>query len=70
VLERLLQRGRPDDKPDAINERFLEYEKDIKPLLQLFATKDVPIIEVNGEQSPSAVQAEIRQGLTDAGVVI
>lgn len=70
VLERLLQRGRPDDKPDAINERFLEYEKDIKPLLQLFATKDVPIIEVNGEQSPSAVQAEIRLGLTDAGVVI
>ena len=42
VLERLLQRGRPDDKPDAINERFLEYEQDIKPLLELFAQLHEP----------------------------
>lgn len=70
VLKRLLQRGRPDDKPDAINERFLEYEHDIKPLLELFARRGVPIVEVNGEQQPEAVQKDVRAGLAKAGVVL
>lgn len=68
VLDRLLQRGRPDDKPDAINERFLEYEQDIKPLLDLFAKNGVPIVEVNGEQNQHIVQAAIRTGLEKAGI--
>jgi adenylate kinase len=70
VLGRLLQRGRPDDKPDAINERFLEYEQDIKPLLQLFAASGVPIVEVNGEQDKDIVQAAIRDGLERAGIAL
>jgi adenylate kinase len=70
VLGRLLQRGRPDDKPDAINERFLEYEQDIKPLLQLFAASGVPIVEVNGEQDKDIVQAAIRDGLEHAGIAL
>lgn len=70
VLERLLQRGRPDDKPDAINERFLEYEHDIKPLLELFARRGVPIVEVNGEQSPDDVQKDVRVGLAKVGIVL
>lgn len=70
VLGRLLQRGRPDDKPDAINERFLEYEQDIKPLLELFAGNGVPVVEVNGEQDQEIVQAAIRDGLTTAGIAL
>jgi adenylate kinase len=70
VLGRLLQRGRLDDKPDAINERFLEYEQDIKPLLELFASSGVPIIEVNGEQDTAVVQSEIRNGLEKAGITL
>lgn len=68
VLERLLHRGRPDDKPAAINERFLEYEKDIKPLLEVFANKGIPIIEVNGEQPAEVVYADIKKGLVKAGI--
>lgn len=70
VLERLLRRGRPDDKPEAINERFLEYEHDIKPLLELFATHGVPIVEVNGEQHPDEVQNDVRAGLEKAHITL
>ncbi len=70
VLERLLQRGRPDDKPEAINERFLEYENDIKPLLELFANRGVPIVEVNGEQQPKDVQSDVRSGLEEAHITL
>lgn len=69
VLERLLQRGRTDDKPDAINERFSEYEQVIKPLLDLFRAKSVPVIEVNGEQTPQAVQHDIRTALQTEGII-
>jgi adenylate kinase len=68
VLDRLLQRGRPDDRPDAINERFLEYEQDIKPLLELFAKSGIPIVEVDGEQQQQIVQSAIRTGLEKAGI--
>lgn len=70
VWDRLLHRGRQDDEPDAITERFKEYENDIKPLLALFSENGVPIIEVNGEQSPEAVQADICDGLTKIGIVL
>lgn len=68
VLNRLLQRGRSDDKPEAINERFIEYEQDIKPLLALLANYGVPILQVNGEQAPEMVQAEIRSALVAEGI--
>lgn len=69
VRKRLLQRGRTDDKPDAITERFYEYEQVIKPLLDLFRQKAIPVIEVNGEQTPAEVQRDIRNSLQDNGVI-
>lgn len=70
VLNRLLSRGRQDDRPEAINERFIEYENDIKPLLELFASKNIPIIEVDGEMAPELVHAAIMNKLNKVGINI
>ena len=65
VLNRLLQRGRPDDKPEAINKRFLEYELDIKPLLAALKEDGVPVIDVNGELPPAYVHKDIVNALAE-----
>lgn len=56
---RLLNRGRSDDHESAINERFNEYENRILPILEYFRSKNVPILEVNGEAEPKVVNQEI-----------
>lgn len=59
VEERLLARGRQDDTKEAIRERFNEYEKSIKPLLEEFKHAGVTVFDINGEQDPKAVHDEI-----------
>ena len=63
VLERLLERGRKDDVDDAINARFEEYEKQVRPLLKNLKGQDIPALEINGEQSPEEVFKDITAGL-------
>lgn len=63
VLQRLLGRGRQDDTEEAIRERFEEYEAQVKPILQHFKEAGVPVYDINGEQNPAAVQADIRKAL-------
>lgn len=63
VEKRLLQRGRPDDTPEAIRERFTEYETTVVPILQRFAQAGVTVHEVNGEQAVADVQRDIRAAL-------
>jgi adenylate kinase len=69
VKERLLNRGRQDDIPEAISERFEEYELQIKPILSFLEAQGVPIVSVNAEQSPQHVHEDIINGLKSAGVV-
>jgi adenylate kinase len=59
VEDRLLQRGRPDDHKEAIRERFQEYEESIKPILAHFKTANIPVFEINAEQTPAAVHGQI-----------
>ncbi len=59
VEQRLLARGRQDDTKQAIKERFLEYEKSIKPILEEFKQFGVRVYDVNGEQSPRQVHDAI-----------
>jgi adenylate kinase len=63
VLERLLSRGRLDDTQEAISERFQEYEQAIKPILDQFKSAGIPVLDINGEQSVEAVQADITRAL-------
>lgn len=59
VQSRLLERGRPDDHQEAIKERFKEYEETIKPILEHFKAANVPIYEIDAEQSVEAVQRDV-----------
>jgi adenylate kinase len=59
VKERLLSRGRQDDTEESIAERFKEYEEAAKPILGHFMAAHVPVCDINAEQSPEGVHAEI-----------
>lgn len=55
VINRLLERGRKDDNQQAINERFEEYEKAIKPILSLYREKGFPVVDIDSENSPDQI---------------
>ncbi len=59
VEQRLLQRGRTDDHKEAIDERFYEYEQTIKPILAIFASEGVDIVDVDAERSKEEVHQDI-----------
>ena len=67
--ERLLERARPDDKDDAIRERFDEFDLTITAIIKLFSDNGVPVIEVNAHQNPNAVFRDLLKGLKDSGVI-
>ena len=59
VKARLKARGRHDDRDEVIEERFREYEKLTRPLLEWYKTHGVPVCEVNAERPPHEVHEEI-----------
>ncbi len=63
--ERLLARGRADDKTlDNINKRLAWFETDVVPTLDYFRTNpDYRFIEVNGEQTINQVYQELKTAL-------
>jgi len=63
VLKRLLGRGRQDDTEEAIRERFEEYEAQVKPILEHFKAAKVPVYDIDGDQKPDKVQADILKAL-------
>lgn len=65
VLKRLLGRGRQDDTEEAIRERFEEYEAQVKPILEHFKMANIPVFDIDGDQSPDKVQSAIREALQD-----
>ncbi len=68
VKERLLARGRQDDTEDAIKERFHEYEHTIKPIIETLHASGIPIVQVNAEQAPEQVFAELEAGMAQIGI--
>ena len=69
VKARLLERARPDDKEDAIKERFNEFDLTISAIINLFSENNVPIIEVNAQQNPNAVYRDLLKGLINQGII-
>lgn len=59
VVDRLLQRGRQDDHEVAIKERFEEYQKSIKPILDYFRSQAIDVVDIDAEADPESIQAEI-----------
>jgi adenylate kinase len=61
--QRLLSRGRPDDYEGAINERFVEYENVIVPILNYLQSQNFPIYEIDAEQPQEKVADDIEKAL-------
>jgi len=59
VKKRLLERGRPDDNEEAINQRFKEYRNQTLPIVGLMAEHGVPVYTINAQQSVEQVHEEI-----------
>lgn len=66
VKARLMNRARIDDKEDAIEKRFDEYERSTAPLLTWLSEHGVAVININAEQTPEAVNQALLQHLDKA----
>ena len=60
---RLALRGRPDDTPESITERYRLYASKTQPLLQQFRDSGVVVHDVNADGTPSEVYDNITTAL-------
>lgn len=59
VLERLLARGRADDKEDVIVRRYNDYLATTEPIIDWLKLNKIPVFEVDGEREISAIHGDI-----------
>jgi adenylate kinase len=64
LVDRLLARGRDDDRPETIHERFREYESLTAPLFRYYGQRG-QLITIDGAGSPADVQARIAARVDD-----
>jgi adenylate kinase len=60
LVERLLGRGRVDDKEDVIRNRLEVYREQTEPLIALY-TKEKRLKSVDGDQEPNLVTDELKK---------
>jgi len=53
---------RPDDRPEAVQERLATYHAKTTPIIDLFRRKEL-VVAVDGERPAAEIQAEIRRRL-------
>lgn len=56
---RLALRGRPDDTPESITERYRLYAEKTQPLLQQFRDSGVTVLDVSADGTPTEVYGNI-----------
>ncbi len=61
--ERLLDRGRDDDTPGAIEQRLEEYRNKTAPLIDFYREQEL-LVKVDGEQSIDAVTNSIEEAIS------
>lgn len=59
ILNRLTNRGRPDDTEEAIDRRFAEYEAVTLPILKHLKDKKITVHEINANRDPRAIHDNI-----------
>lgn len=64
ALDRLMQRGRPDDTKKAIIERMREYEEVTTPILDHFKQAGVPVFDIAGNGDIQAIHEHIKQAIS------
>lgn len=70
AIERLMGRGREDDKREEIENRQAFFDLNVIPAVEFFKkSPNCHFLEINGEQSVEGVEKEITQKLVSAGVL-
>jgi adenylate kinase len=62
LIERMLARGRTDDTADVIKHRLQVFSETTSPLIDYYRNRGI-LVEVDGNQPPDAVTAEIEARL-------
>ena len=65
LLQRLLARARPDDTAEVIKHRLEVFAETTRPLIDYYRQQRGILVEVEGDQAPEAVTAEIQARLAD-----
>lgn len=65
LFERLEERGRNDDKPEAIHKRFEVFEHDTMPIINYFTSIHVPLVHVDGSGTIEQVHERIEKVIKD-----
>lgn len=68
VINRMLSRGRSDDSKEAIQKRFEEFRNEVEPTLKYISDQNIPVLEIDGEQSPDEIHNNIYQTLLKIGI--
>jgi adenylate kinase len=63
VIERLLRRGREDDRPEVIRERLRIYRLETEPVLRVLREAGTEIVEVDNSRPMEEVQRELDASL-------
>lgn len=56
-LERLTSRGRHDDKPEVVRERYEMYRDVAGPIIEIMVDAGIPVLTVDGSQSIELVRS-------------
>jgi len=68
VIERLFERGRPDDTSEVIKTRFKEYERLTKPILNYFEQHGIPSPAIDGNGTEEEVRERIANTINKIGI--
>ena len=69
LLKRIELRGRDDDNPESIKERFDIYHREIDPILNLLLKDEKKVINVDGVGKPNEIYERIKDELIKCKLV-
>lgn len=64
IIKRLIDRGRNDDKPEIIKNRFKAYNSQTQPLIPFYETRGI-LFNIDGMQEIEEVSVEIKKVLSE-----
>ena len=64
IIKRLIDRGRNDDKPEIIKNRFKAYNAETQPLIPFYETRGI-MFNIDGMQEVEKVSVEIKKVLSE-----
>ena len=64
IIKRLIDRGRNDDKPEIIKNRFKSYNAETQPLIPFYESRGI-LFNIEGMQEVEKVSVEIKKVLSE-----